>query len=112
MSITVDATYEDGVLKPEQPFPLGGHEKVRVTVEQNLLFRWVRVNSYSEVVRSVLFDGVDIGRHAQIKNAIVDKDVRVPPNTKIGQDLEHDKARGFTLTDNGIVVVPKGYKFG
>ena len=33
MTITVDATYEDGVLKPAQPLPLSEHEKVRVTVE-------------------------------------------------------------------------------
>lgn len=81
-------------------------------VRESILFRWVRVNSYSEVFRSVIFDEADIGRHAQIKNAIIDKGVRVPPNTKIGHDLEQDKARGFTVTENGIVVVPKGYKFG
>jgi glucose-1-phosphate adenylyltransferase len=81
------------------------------TVRESILFRRVRVNSYSSVERSVLFDEVDIGRHAQVKNAIIDKDVRVPPNTKIGFDLAADKARGFTVTDNGIVVVPKGYKF-
>jgi predicted DNA-binding antitoxin AbrB/MazE fold protein len=34
MTITVDATYEGGVLKPAQPLPLSEHEKVRVTVEQ------------------------------------------------------------------------------
>jgi predicted DNA-binding antitoxin AbrB/MazE fold protein len=33
MSITVEATYEDGVLKPKQPLPLQEHEEVRVTVE-------------------------------------------------------------------------------
>ena len=81
------------------------------TVRESILFRRVRVNSYSLVERSVLFDEVDIGRHAKVKNAIIDKDVRVPPNTKIGYDLVADKARGFTVTDNGIVVVPKGYKF-
>ncbi|MBN1210507.1 MAG: glucose-1-phosphate adenylyltransferase [Myxococcaceae bacterium] len=80
-------------------------------VRESILFRWVRVNSYSEVLRSVLLDGVEVGRHAQIKNAIIDKDVKVPANTRIGHDLAQDKARGFTLTDNGIVVVPKGYKF-
>lgn len=81
-------------------------------VRESILFRWVRVNSYSEVFRSVVFDEADIGRHAQIKNAIIDKGVRVPPNTKIGHDIEQDKARGFTVTENNIVVVPKGYKFG
>jgi predicted DNA-binding antitoxin AbrB/MazE fold protein len=34
MSITVEAIYENGVLKPTQPLPLAEHEKVRVTVEQ------------------------------------------------------------------------------
>ncbi|HUE74512.1 MAG TPA: antitoxin family protein [Pirellulaceae bacterium] len=34
MTITVDATYENGVLVPAQPLALSEHEKVRVTVEQ------------------------------------------------------------------------------
>jgi len=32
MPITVEATYEDGVLKPERPLPLSEREKVRVTI--------------------------------------------------------------------------------
>jgi glucose-1-phosphate adenylyltransferase len=81
------------------------------TVRKSILSRRVRVNSYSLVERSVLFDEVDIGRHAQVKNAIIDKGVRVPPHAKIGFDLAQDKARGFTVTDSGIVVVPKNYRF-
>jgi predicted DNA-binding antitoxin AbrB/MazE fold protein len=34
--ITIDATYEDGVLKPLEPLPLNEHEKVRVTVEPKI----------------------------------------------------------------------------
>ena len=33
MDLTVDATYENGVLKPTQPLPFAEHEKVRVTLE-------------------------------------------------------------------------------
>lgn len=33
MTITVDATYENGVLKPAHPLPLSEHAQVRVTVE-------------------------------------------------------------------------------
>ena len=33
MAIVVEATYENGVLKPAQPLPLSEHEKVRVTIE-------------------------------------------------------------------------------
>ncbi len=36
MSITVEAVYENGVLKLEQPLPLDEHQKVRVTVEPAL----------------------------------------------------------------------------
>ena len=32
MGMVVEATYEDGVLKPERPLPLGEHEKVQITV--------------------------------------------------------------------------------
>ena len=33
MTITIDATYENGVLRPAEPLPLSENEKVRVTVE-------------------------------------------------------------------------------
>ncbi len=33
MPLTVEAVYENGVLKPSQPLPLKEHEKVRVTVQ-------------------------------------------------------------------------------
>ena len=32
MSMVVDATYENGVLKPDRPLPLAEHEKVQITV--------------------------------------------------------------------------------
>jgi glucose-1-phosphate adenylyltransferase len=52
-------------------------------------------------------DGVEIGRHSKIKRTIIDKGVKVPANTVIGYDAELDRQR-FTVTDSGIVVVPKG----
>lgn len=81
------------------------------TVRQSVLFRRVRVNSWSQVEQSVLFDDVVVGRHARIQNAVIDKEVVVPEGTEIGYDLEQDRARGFTVTKNGVVVVPKGYVF-
>lgn len=33
MAITIEAIYENGVLKPIQPLPLKEHERVQVTVE-------------------------------------------------------------------------------
>ena len=32
MTIVVDATYEDGVLRPQQPLPFQNSEKVRIVV--------------------------------------------------------------------------------
>jgi predicted DNA-binding antitoxin AbrB/MazE fold protein len=33
MTLSIAATYENGVLKPEQPLPLKEHARVRVTIE-------------------------------------------------------------------------------
>jgi glucose-1-phosphate adenylyltransferase len=54
-------------------------------------------------------DGVDVGRHAVIRNAIVDKNVVIPEGMEIGVDLESDRSR-FTVSDSGIVVIGKGLK--
>ncbi len=32
MAIVVEATYENGVLKPERPLPLGERQKVQITI--------------------------------------------------------------------------------
>jgi len=53
-------------------------------------------------------DDVEVGRYAQIHRAIVDKNVVIPERARIGLDHEHDLARGFTVTESGITVVPKG----
>jgi predicted DNA-binding antitoxin AbrB/MazE fold protein len=36
MSITIEAIYENGVLKPTQPLPFKEHEKVQVTVDSQI----------------------------------------------------------------------------
>ncbi len=81
------------------------------TVRKSLLSRRVRVHSYSLVENSVLFDSVEIGRDCTIKNTIIDKSVTVPNGTQIGVNTSDDMARGFTVTEKGVVVVPKNYKF-
>jgi predicted DNA-binding antitoxin AbrB/MazE fold protein len=45
MEMTVDATYEDGVLKVAQPLPLEEHEKVRVTIADRPEWRASRVQA-------------------------------------------------------------------
>jgi len=48
----------------------------------------------------------DIGRHARIRRAIIDKNVKVPEGYEIGFDIEGDKKK-FTVTETGIVVIGK-----
>lgn len=68
----------------------------------------VRVNSWSSVRDSILFDGVEVGRNATVYRSILDKYVRVEEGAQVGIDKEHDKARGFHVTEGGITVVAKG----
>jgi glucose-1-phosphate adenylyltransferase len=77
------------------------------TINRCVLHTRVRVNSYADVDESILMDGVEVGRHSKIRRTIVDKGVKIPPHTVIGYDLEADRQR-FTVTDSGVVVVPKG----
>lgn len=67
----------------------------------------VRINSYSHVEDSILFERVNIGRRCKIRRAIIDKHVDIPPGTVIGYDPEADRRR-FHVTEEGLVVIPKG----
>jgi len=77
------------------------------SVARSVLGPNVRINSYAHVEDSILFDGVEVGRRCQIRRAIIDKGVRIPPETKIGFDPAADLARGFTVTDSGLVVIAR-----
>lgn len=75
-------------------------------VIRSVLSPYVRINSYSLVEDSILFENVDVGRHARVRRAIIDKDVRIPEGTRIGYDPEEDRRR-FMVSDGGIVVISK-----
>lgn len=74
---------------------------------RSILGSQVRINSYAQVEDSILFDRVNVGRHAKIRRAIIDKDVNIPEGCEIGFDLEHDRQRGFTISEGGVVVIGK-----
>ena len=76
------------------------------TVRRSVLSPEVRVNSNALVEDSVLMDGVEVGRGAVVRNAILDKQVVVPPGVRIGVDPEADAAR-FTVSAGGVVVLGK-----
>jgi len=76
-------------------------------VERSILGPRVLIHSYAQVQDSILFDSVDVGRHAKVQRAIIDKGVKIPEGMTIGCDQEADRARGFTVTESGLVVIPK-----
>ncbi|MFC4616952.1 glucose-1-phosphate adenylyltransferase [Cellulomonas algicola] len=78
------------------------------TVSGSVISPGVRLHSWAQVTDSVLMDDVHVHRYAQVHRAIIDKNVIVPERARIGLDREHDLARGFTITESGITVVPKG----
>jgi glucose-1-phosphate adenylyltransferase len=81
----------------------GGH------VHRSVLSPKVRINSFSEVSESILFENVTVGRRCRIRRAIVDKNVEIPAGMTIGYDQAEDRRR-FHVTHGGVVVIPKGMK--
>ncbi len=78
------------------------------TVSGSVLSPGVYLHSWAQVTDSVLMDGVVVNRYAQVHRAILDKNVVVHERARVGIDREQDLARGFTVTESGITVVPKG----
>jgi len=76
-------------------------------VNRSLLFSEVVVNSYAVLEKAVVLPKVNIGRHCQIRKAIIDRGCNVPEGTVIGHDAEQDKANGFRVTDKGVVLVTR-----
>ena len=83
----------------------GGH------VDRSIISPGVYVDDHSVVTDSILMPEVRVGASAIVRRSIVDKGVQIPEFAQIGVDLEVDRARGFTISDGGVVVIPKGYQF-
>ena len=77
------------------------------TVRRSILSPEVRVNTGALVEDCVLMDGVQVGRGAIVRRAIVDKNVVLPPGARIGVDPDLDRA-GFTVSRGGVVAIGKG----
>lgn len=79
-------------------------------VERSIIGFNGRINSYSYITDSIIFDNCNIGRRTRLRRCIIDKNVNIPEGTEIGFDNEIDK-KHFTVSDTGIVIIPKNYKF-
>ena len=80
------------------------------TLRHTILFPNVRIEEGAVVENSLLFQGVTVGEGAQLQRCIVEKHVTIPAGERVGFDRARDADR-FTVSDGGIVVIPRGYRF-
>ncbi|NVN92300.1 MAG: glucose-1-phosphate adenylyltransferase, partial [Desulfuromonadales bacterium] len=80
------------------------------TVRRSIVGPLCKINSYSLVEDSILFENVTIGRHVKIRRAIIDESVVIPDGAIIGYDLDEDRRKGYAVTVSGIVVVSRTEK--
>ena len=76
------------------------------TVKRSVLSPTCYVETRAEVSDSVLLSGVRIGAGAVVRNAIIDKNVVVPPGVQIGVDAAADAASGYAVED-GLTILAK-----
>jgi glucose-1-phosphate adenylyltransferase len=76
-------------------------------VRESVLSPGARIEDYAIVERSVIMDNTVVAANAVVQNAIIDKDVVVPEGARVGVDKDHDRARGFVVSDGGVTVVGK-----
>jgi glucose-1-phosphate adenylyltransferase len=88
----------------------GGDVIIGAEMIHSILSPDVWVDEGAVVEDSILFEGVHVGAGARLRRCIIDKAVTIPPKETIGWDRERDRRR-FTLSEGGVVVVPKGYRF-
>jgi glucose-1-phosphate adenylyltransferase len=79
-------------------------------VSRSVLGNRVFIDDGATVEDSILFLGVNVGEGAQVRRAICDRNVQIPPNERIGVDRERDAQR-FSVTPGGVVVIPSNYRF-
>jgi glucose-1-phosphate adenylyltransferase len=82
---------------------------VEGTVRRSVLSPGVVVREGAVVEESVLLHDVEVGPGAIVRRAIIDKNVAVPEDGRIGVDRELDAER-FVVSDGGVVVIGKGWK--
>ncbi|TXY05187.1 glucose-1-phosphate adenylyltransferase [Vibrio mimicus] len=80
------------------------------SVQHSIISSNVRINDSALIVDSILFDDVEVGEGCKLMHCIIDKHVKIPPNTEIGLNPIEDSKR-FHISERGVVVVPESYQF-
>lgn len=82
-----------------------------VFMDQTVTGYNVKIGDRTRISESVILPNVTIGENCVIRRAIIDKRAEIAPGTQIGVNLEEDRKR-FTVTDSGIVVIPRRSRVG
>ena len=77
------------------------------TLRRSLCFSNVRVHSYSEIEETVILPDVEVKRHCRVRKAIIDRGCVLPEGTVIGYNHADDRARGFRVSEKGVVLVTR-----
>ena len=99
-----EPAFVDGSLLCQGSIVSGAH------VEGSIIGPNTYIDHDAHVTDSIIFPGVQVGAGARLHRCIIDKNVVVPDFRRIGHDAEADRAE-FTTSDEGIVVLPKDYRF-
>ncbi len=83
----------------------GGCVIAGASLRRSLLFSNVRVEAYTTLNDTVVLPDVTVGEHCDIHRAIIDRGCEIADHTVIGRDHAADRARGFRVTPNGVVLV-------
>jgi len=110
--------YTDQVQSPGAKFTLGGNAESSIVtngciisggdVDHSVLSPGTRIETGSSLDRCVIMNDVRIGHDCMLRGVIVDKAAAIMDGAQVGVNHEEDRARGCTVSDGGIVVVPKG----
>lgn len=73
-------------------------------IRNSVLFTMVKTNSYASLDHVVALPYVDVGRHARLRNVVIDRGVVIPKGLVVGEDPEED-AKWFRVSEGGVTLI-------
>jgi glucose-1-phosphate adenylyltransferase len=80
-------------------------------IDSSILSYDVKVSEGANISKSLIMGSNQIGCGAIIKKTIIDRRIIVPDNAIVGLDKEYDLKRGFTVSREGVTIIPRKYRF-
>lgn len=113
--VTVDESNGKGIIGSEYArdsvLANGVEIDKKARLERCIISYNTLIGERSEISDSILMGHTTIGKNVRLKRAIVDRGILMPDKMRIGVFHDEDKARGFTISPGGYVIVPRNYQF-